>query len=99
VVITEETEQGGNTVEHQNHDKDVTPPPSFPERLMIAKPVVYPNFDIAGELKNLHVKIPLMQALQDIPIYAKTIKELCGRNPIRKIKNSSLNCSCGRSLV
>ena len=27
--------------------------------------------------------------LQDIPIYAKTIKELRGRKPIRKIKNSS----------
>jgi hypothetical protein len=56
---------------------------------MISKPVIYPNFDIVGELKNLYVKIPLLQALQDIPIYAKTIKELCGRNPIRKIKNSS----------
>jgi hypothetical protein len=50
---------------------------------------MYPNFDIVGELKNLYVKIPLLQALQDIPIYAKTIKELCGRKPVRKIKNSS----------
>jgi hypothetical protein len=56
---------------------------------MIEKPVVYPNFDIVGELKNLYIKIPLLQALQDILIYAKTIKELCGRKPVRKIKNSS----------
>jgi hypothetical protein len=56
---------------------------------MIEKPTVYPNFDIVGELKNLYIKIPLLQALQDIPIYAKTIKELCGRKPVRKIKNSS----------
>jgi hypothetical protein len=56
---------------------------------MIEKLVVYPNFNIAGELKYLYVKIPLLQALQDIPIYAKTIKELCGRKPVRKIKNSS----------
>jgi hypothetical protein len=56
---------------------------------MIEKPVVYPNFDIVGELKNLYVKIPLLQALQDIPIYAKTIKELCGKNPRRKTKNPS----------
>jgi hypothetical protein len=89
VVITEEIEQGGNTVESQDPDKDATPSPPFPEILMIEKPIVYPNFDIVGELKNLYVKIPLLQALQDIPIYAKTIKELCGRKPVRKIKNSS----------
>jgi hypothetical protein len=89
VVITEEIEQGGNTVESQDPDKDATPSPPFPERLMIEKPTVYPNFDIVGELKNLYIKIPLLQALQDIPIYAKTIKELCGRNPVRKIKDPS----------
>jgi hypothetical protein len=50
---------------------------------------MYPNFDIVGELKNLYVNIPLLQTLQDIPIYEKTIKELCGRKPVRKIKNSS----------
>jgi hypothetical protein len=89
VVITEEIEQGGNTVEQKNHDEDVTPPPPFPERSMIEKPIVYPNFDIIGELKNLYVKIPLLQALQDIPIYAKKIKELCGKKPVRKVENSS----------
>jgi hypothetical protein len=57
---------------------------------MIAKPTVYPNFDIVGELKNLCVKIPLLQALQDIHIYAKTIKELCGKKPERKTKNPSI---------
>jgi hypothetical protein len=41
---------------------------------MIAKPSLYPNFDTVGELKNLCVKIPLLQALQDIPIYVKIIK-------------------------
>jgi len=82
----EEKEQGGNTVEQHNHDKDVTPTPPFPERLMIEKPIVYPNLDILWELNNLYVNIPHIQALQDIPIYAKTIKELCGRNPVRIIK-------------
>jgi hypothetical protein len=56
---------------------------------MIEKPAMYPNFDIVGKLKNLYVKIPLLQDLEGILIYAKTIKELCGRKPIRKIKNSS----------
>jgi hypothetical protein len=65
------------------------PSPPFPEILMIEKPTVYPNFDIVGELKNLYINIPLLQDLQVIPIYTKTIEELCGRNPIRKIKNPS----------
>ena len=34
------------------------------------------------------VKIPLLQAIQDIPIYAKTIKELCTKKPKRKIKTT-----------
>jgi hypothetical protein len=38
VVITEETEQGENTVEQQNPDEDIISPPPFPERLMIEKP-------------------------------------------------------------
>ena len=84
MVITKETEQGENKVKQQN--PDVIPPPPFPKWLIIAKPDVYPNFDIIGELKNLCVKIPLVQDLQDIPIYAKTIKELCGKKPRRKIK-------------
>ena len=89
VVITKETKQGGNTFKSQDPYKDANPPPPFPEILMIEKPVVYPNFDIVGELKNLYIKIPRLQALQDIPFYSKTIKELCGRKLVRKIKNPS----------
>jgi hypothetical protein len=76
-------------VESKYLDKDSTPSPLFPKRLMIAKLTVYPNFNIVGELKNLYIKIPLLQALRDIPIYAKMIKEICGRKPIKKIKNPS----------
>jgi hypothetical protein len=89
VVITEEIGQGRNIVKSEDSDKDAIPSPSFPERLMIVKPTIYLEFDIVGELRNLYIKIPLLQSLQDILIYAKTIKELCGRKPIRKIKNSS----------
>ena len=41
------------------------------------------DFDILGELQNLYIKIPFLQAIQDIPIYAKTIKELCIKKPRR----------------
>ena len=50
------------------------------------RPIEYPNFDLLGELKNLCIKIPLLQAIQDIPIYAKTIKELCAKKSVRKTK-------------
>eukprot|EP00253_Pinus_taeda_P031369 PITA_31369 len=62
--------------------------PTFLERLTISKPIAHPDFDLLGELKNLCIKIPLLQAIQDIPIYAKTIKELCVRKPMRKVKTS-----------
>jgi hypothetical protein len=48
IVITEEVEQGGNTVKQQNPDEDVIPPPPFLERLIIEKPTVYHKFDIVG---------------------------------------------------
>lgn len=32
-------------------------------------------------MKKLHVLIPLLQAIKDVPIYAKIVKELCGKCP------------------
>ena len=61
----------------------VTLPP-FPERLNLPRPIITPDFDILAELRNLCIKIPLLQAIQDIPIYAKAIKELCGNFFFRK---------------
>jgi len=36
-----------------------------------------PDFDVLNELTNVCVKIPLLQAIKDIPIYTKAVKELC----------------------
>jgi hypothetical protein len=55
--------------------------PPFPERLKIAKPVELPSFNLLGELQNLHVNIPLLQAIRDVPIYAKTVWDICIRKP------------------
>ena len=44
---------------------------------MIEKPVVHPEYDILNELTNICIKIPILQAIKDIPIYSKVIKELC----------------------
>ena len=49
--------------------------PPYPERLAIEKPIM-PESDLEVQLRNLCVKIPLLQAIKDIPILAKTIKEL-----------------------
>jgi hypothetical protein len=48
--------------------------PPYPERLSLTKVVPQPDFDLLGELKNLYVKIPLLKALREVPIYAKTIR-------------------------
>jgi len=34
------------------------------------------------------MKIPLLQAIQDIPIYAKTIREIYIKKPMRRITNN-----------
>ena len=36
-----------------------------------------PDFDVLNELTNVCVKIPLLQAIKDIPIYTKAVRELC----------------------
>ena len=48
--------------------------PPFPERLVIEKPVVHLEYNILNELKNICIKIPLLQVIKDIPIYSKVKK-------------------------
>ena len=43
-------------------------------------------YGILNELKHIFVKIPLLQAIKDIPIYSKVIKELCIKHPRKKQK-------------
>lgn len=81
---TEQPLQEEDVVRQQTHDQAIKSSPPFPERLIIPCPIEHPEFDILGELRNLCIKIPL-QAIQDIPIYAKSIKELCIRKPKRRI--------------
>jgi len=44
-------------------------------------------FNLLGELQNLYVKIPLLQALRDVPIYARTMRDICIKKPSRKAKD------------
>ena len=59
--------------------------PPHPERFSLKIFVEQPSFNLLGELKTIYVKIPLLQSLHDVPIYAKTVRELVlnktGRKP------------------
>ena len=70
-------------VPNQGH---LTSPP-YPKILTLSKPNPQAEFDFLGELQNLFVKIPLLQAMRDVPIYAKTLKEYYSKKPRRKLKD------------
>jgi len=55
--------------------------------LHLEKPFTKPEFEFLGEPKNVCVKIPLFQAIKDVPIYSKAVQELCLRKPGRKRKD------------
>jgi hypothetical protein len=46
--------------------------------------------DIKDELRNVCIKIPLLQDIKDIPIYAKIIRDICIKKPGRKKKEPPL---------
>ena len=41
-------------------------------------------------MKNIYVRIPLLQSLHDIHIYAKTIRDLIVKKPRRKPKDTPI---------
>jgi hypothetical protein len=45
--------------------------PPYPERLLVKKSEEPLGHNLETELRNICVKIPLLQAIKDIPIYAK----------------------------
>ena len=66
--------------------------PPFPERLKIdegvEKHILLDDYDMLDELKNVCIKIPLLQATKEIPIFAKTIRDLSIKNLKDKEKKS-----------
>ena len=46
-----------------------------------------PRFNLVGEFKKFYVKIPLLQALHEVPIYTNTVRYLIVKKPGRKHKN------------
>jgi hypothetical protein len=71
----------------QNEPSQITKASPYPNRLIIEKPTTRPKFDILNELKNICVKITLLQDIKDIPIHNKVVKEFCIKNLGRKQKD------------
>lgn len=63
--------------------------PPFLTWLVLEKPLTTLEFYLLGELKNVCFNIPLLQAIKNIPIYAKAIKEFCIWRTERKPKDPS----------
>jgi hypothetical protein len=64
--------------------------PSYPEILLVKKLDPPLDRDIEDELRNVCIKISLLQAIKDIPIYAKIIRDICIKNLGRKKKEPPL---------
>lgn len=58
-------------------------PPPFPKRLTEPIQSTPEETELMGELKNLCVQIPLLQAIEDVPFYNKLIKEKLFEHPGR----------------
>lgn len=96
-VDSQKITQEEDTMRQKDPEKIITSSPPFLERLIIPRPIGYPDFDLLGELKNIFIKIPLLQAIQNILIYHKTIKELCVKK-FEENKNNP-NFPCRRDIV
>ena len=49
--------------------------------------MVRPQFDFGSELRNVCIRIPLLQDIMDVPIYSKMIRDLCLKKPGKKHKD------------
>ena len=63
--------------------------PPFPKKLIQKKPIQMEEqpINIFYQLKNMHVQITLFQAIKDVPIYVKAIREVFLKKPRRKKKD------------
>ena len=71
-------------VEEEREESNLKINPPFPERLTQPLQPTPKETELLGELKNLRVKILLLQAIKDVPIYNNLIKEKCFKHPIRR---------------
>ena len=58
--------------------------PPYPNRVIVEKKDPIPKFNLASELRNLFIRVPLLQASKEIPICTKIIRELYLKKKERK---------------
>ena len=63
-------------------------PPTFLEILTHPVQHTLEENELLSELKNLCVKIQLLQAIKDVPIYNKLNKEKCFKHPGRRKRHT-----------
>ncbi|XP_059066774.1 uncharacterized protein LOC131857973 [Cryptomeria japonica] len=68
--------------------KNLNPP--LPQTLAQPKSVLEPTFDFLGQLKKVSIKIPLCQAINDVTMYSKVIREACLKKLGRKKKDLAI---------
>ena len=61
--------------EEEKQESEPKSIPRFPKRLTGTTQPNPEELELLGELKHLCVKIPLLQAIKDLPIYKKLIKD------------------------
>ena len=81
-ITPQPTEQP--TSRPQEPSSSLTIQPPFPERLGMKLKQL--KFDLVYELRNVCIKIMFLQAIKNIPIYAKIVRELCTKKPGRQKK-------------
>ena len=86
-IASENTQVLGTQNSQSSTHPQLNNNPPYPERLLIEKPVVRPQFDLENELKNVCIRIPLLGAIRDVPIYSKMVRELCLKKHGRKQKD------------
>jgi len=95
VIIDEKGEE--ETLDHSGKDDTIQPiyvhskpsssssnRPPYPERLVVEKKGPIPKSILASKLRNLFIKVPLVQAMKEIPICTKIIRELWLKKPGRR---------------
>jgi len=69
--------------EEEKQESEPKAIPPFSERLIGTKQPNPKEVELLGKLKQYCVKVPLLQAIKDVPIYNKLIKEKCLKHPGR----------------
>lgn len=75
-------------VEEEREEKILKVCPPFLERLTQPLQPTPEETEFFGELKNLCVKIPVLQAIKDVSIYNNLIKEKCFKHLGRQRRDS-----------